>query len=233
MRRLGLVLLVILLVILVPADAKKPRDLRWVDTYALAAPTEAEKDLETLARYLAGKTAEERQIRYSGTARDLYYIERWDEERARAIYRWITDRIVYHDPSAKELSKRPAGHSPSGKRWGYKDVFNAEHILKTRATNCFGYSVLYQALANESGLKSDLMLGYYADGEGHAWNEVRIGIVRMGVDATWGAEPGEYQNWCLVPLGQFRKTHLLEDPDPEPGYVPEWLTVPWTDGYQY
>ncbi|GMU51855.1 MAG: hypothetical protein AMXMBFR33_10010 [Candidatus Xenobia bacterium] len=187
--------------------AEKPRDLSWVDAYALAAPPEAEKSVKSLAKYLAGRTAEERGIKYSGTARDLQRIRRWDEERARAIYRWMTANIAYAGREAEWRAARATRNGRATLVHDNKKLLDPEKILQTRKTICLGYATLYRALAVESGLRCDLVTGNLTGDPDarHAWNEVRVGEARLGIDATWGT--AEYEEWYLVPLSRFRKTH--------------------------
>ncbi|MCS7045368.1 MAG: transglutaminase-like domain-containing protein, partial [Gemmataceae bacterium] len=57
-----------------PAQDAKP--YKAIDQHALKAPPEAEASLDSLAEYLAKPC-------------------KTDRDKARAIYRWITDRIAY------------------------------------------------------------------------------------------------------------------------------------------
>src|SRR5262249_37909649 len=137
--------------------------LKDIDDHALQAPPEAEKLLSALAKYLAKPCKSE-------------------QEKARAIYRWITDRIAYDAEgflSGKHPSSRP-------------DV-----VLKDRKAVCEGYASLYVDLATRMGLTVEKVSGYAKTAartpgatfakERHAWNAVQI-QGRWGlIDATWGA----------------------------------------------
>lgn len=145
------------------ADTSLKGDYSRVDSYALAAGREDERSVNTLASYLS-KGAEN------------------DEEKARAIFRWLTDRIAY---------------DTKGYRRGSYGDLSPEGVLKSRVSVCNGYANLFEALASAMGLKSVVVPGYakgygYRQGStikgaNHAWNVVWVkGRWRL-VDATWGA----------------------------------------------
>jgi transglutaminase-like putative cysteine protease len=138
-----------------------------IDRHALAAPPQAEESIPALAKYLV---------------RDA----KNDTEKARAIYRWITDRIAYDvEPFLAFLAAgKPIGDCSD------------ETVLKTRKSVCDGYSNLFVALAKQAGLEvikiSGNAKGYgYVPGEkistNHAWIAVKIEDHWYLVDATWGA----------------------------------------------
>ena len=102
------------------AAALGTRDYTPVDRHALAAPAAAERSLDSLAAWLGG-----------APARD-------EAERARAIYRWITDRIAYD-----------AGAYFSGR---FRNTQRApEDVLRQRRAVCDGYAGLFEALARRVG----------------------------------------------------------------------------------
>jgi hypothetical protein len=82
-----------LLLLLTTLVWARPRDFSVVDAHALAATAEDESSLKNLATYLRQRRPEtiwNPQVRFE--TRNL----QGDEETAREIYRWITDR-VRHD----------------------------------------------------------------------------------------------------------------------------------------
>ena len=141
---------------------------------ALAAPREAERSLDTLAAWL---TAPARSSR----------------EAARAIFRWITDRVAY------DVRGLPAGRRQ-------RRPPEPEEVLRRRKARCDGFALLFEALAREAGLEAETIVGSskgygYAPGRrsgaiapaafetepDHAWNAVRIEGRWELLDATWGA----------------------------------------------
>jgi len=147
----------------VGADEARRREL--VDKHALAAPPAVETSVEKLAAYLGeGRLTE--------------------EEKARAIFRWITDRVAY------DVEGFLKGNYPDP---------SPENVLRTRLAVCEGYARLFNALAQEVGLESELVAGR-SKGYGfsseeaaqkkqadHAWNAVKLDGKWRLVDSTWGA----------------------------------------------
>jgi hypothetical protein len=166
------------------------------DLHALQTPPEMEQSLEKLAQYLA-KPA------------------RNDWEKARLIYRWITDRINYDVESFFSGKDEDTG---------------ADAVLKRRKSVCDGYASLYEELGKRAGLEivkvSGFAKGYsYVPGEelkepDHAWNAIKLDGKWYLIDSTWGAghvdgkafkkEYTEY--YFLTPPEQFIFTHLPEEP---------------------
>jgi hypothetical protein len=163
-RQLPLVTLLTLTLAAPPAVAQPAaKPFEAIDRHALKAPPEAEKSLEALAAYLV-KPAQD------------------DKEKARAIYRWVTDRIAY-DADAFFAKKYPD--------------YDPEYVLKERKAVCAGYAVLFNELCKEAGIKATIVLGRTKESadadadlpanERHAWNAIRIDDEWHLVDSTWGA----------------------------------------------
>jgi hypothetical protein len=163
-RHIPLITLLALTLGAFPAAAEPTANpFETIDRHALKAPPEAEKSLESLAAYLVRPAQD-------------------DKERARAIYRWITDRIAY-DADAYFAKKYPD--------------YDPEFVLKERKAVCAGYSTLFKALCEQAGVKVTIVLGRTkesADAEAdppaneqHAWNAIRIDDEWHLVDPTWGA----------------------------------------------
>lgn len=161
-----------------------------IDEHALKAPPEVEKDVATLARYLVGPA-------------------RNDEEKIRAIYRWVADRISY-DADAFYARNLP---DPS-----------SAVTLKRRMAVCGGYAVLVDELGKAAGLKTEYVRGF-ASGSGadpseetnHAWNAVKLPGGWRLLDSTWGAGSlgqdhkfhKEFDNYFfLTPADQMLVTHF-------------------------
>ncbi len=169
--------------------------LAAIDAHALAATAQSEGATLTLAQYLSAGTNS-------------------DTEKARAIYRWIADRIAYDAKSF--FNKTHVSADP--------DV-----VFQSRLATCGGYSALFERLAKESGLEAITINGY-AKGVGHitgssmtepnhAWNAVKIDGKWQLLDTAWG---GGYVNdgasvksfsesFFLPSPEQFAFSHLPQD----------------------
>jgi len=165
-------------------------EFQSVDEAALATPRDAERDLDTLARHLQS-------------------LGRNDTCKARAIYRWLADRVVYD--AAGYLSDNIPDQAP-------------EVVILRRTAVCQGFADTFNALAQRAGLTSVVVSGEarYSSSfdsilkfkhrinartqrpltfvgalksifvgrvreSNHAWNAVRIGDQWHLIDCTWGA----------------------------------------------
>jgi hypothetical protein len=135
-----------------------------IDKYALNAPLSAEASIESLAAYLVAPARNER-------------------EKARSIFRWITDNIDYN---------------VEGYFTGSFGNLESEDVLKSRKSVCEGYSDIFMSLAQAAGLEAVRIAGYgkgysYQPGKNisgpsnHAWNAVKINGSWYLMDSTWGA----------------------------------------------
>lgn len=174
-------------------------DYSAIDKHALAAPVEEEKTPARLGAYLASQA-------------------RNDREKARAIFRWITDRISYDAESFFNNSFTQESNFP-------------ETVLKTRKGVCAGYACLFQELARFGGLPQVITINGYAKGvsykpgeelkPNHAWNAIRLdGHWRM-IESTWGAgslsdkafKKGFDDYYFLTAPEDFIFRHFPENPE--------------------
>jgi len=143
-----------------PIDSER---LAMIDAYALAAPSSVENSPHSLAAYLAQPLQD-------------------DAEKARAIFRWVADRISY-DVDAYFSNSLVA--------------LNADQVMQQRRSICDGYATLFERLAREAGLEAVTIKGYAKayghvpgtrfDKPNHTWNAVKIDGQWRLVDTTWGA----------------------------------------------
>jgi len=183
-----------LLLLLTTLVWARPRDFSVVDAHALAATAEDESSLKNLATYLRQRRPEtiwNPQVRFE--TRNL----QGDEETAREIYRWITDR-VRHDERAMAIKMT---------------LRSGEHVLKRRYGVCHDFSSLFRDLARAAGLKAEYVVGTcWVEGrsENHAWNAVCIGGNWRLIDCTWGRRrDGSFEpKWFSITPEQFTETHF-------------------------
>ncbi len=182
-----------------PNDFSAPLNYSYeeIDRHALNVPASAEGNVPSLAAYLI-KPAKN------------------DREKARAIFRWITENIDYN---VDVFFNKGTGAT------------NSEDVLKSRRSICYGYSDLFLSLAGEMGLQAVRISGYgkgygYQPGRNftgpanHAWNAVKINGSWYLMDSTWGAGyvsgEGKYvrrfdDHYFMTPPSQFIYSHFPED----------------------
>ena len=181
-----------------PVSAPIPSPWEKVDTRALSAPASAESSVAALAAYLTEGLPSE-------------------EEKVRALFRWVTAHIQY------DLEGLRAGD--------YGDL-SPEGVLKSRRAVCEGYAGLFEALVEEAGFEVATIKGF-AKGVGfvagdpvpadfnHAWNAVKTEAGWKLLDCTWGAgaldEQGKYVEgfdpfYFFTPPEQFIFSHYPQDP---------------------
>lgn len=152
-----------------------------VDRHAESAAAADEESVENLAAYL-------RQDK--------------PRDRARAAYRWITDRISY---DASQTDADPA------------------RVLHTRRANSDGFARLFQRLAGGQLVVGSVRLGAFTDNGSdprHVWNALKFDSQWHLVDPTWGAgrvkdkvfvkELNEF--YFLANPRQLALTHFPDDP---------------------
>jgi len=140
----------------------KAESYKFIDAHALAAPPEVEQSVATLAEYLGAGAID-------------------DKEKARAIFRWIADRIVYDTESFFA---------------GKASETSVEGVLKERKCTCEGYVSMFIGLSNRVGLKAVRVFGYCKSQYGpgtkvtepkHVWNAVWFEERWWLIDPTLGA----------------------------------------------
>jgi Transglutaminase-like superfamily len=111
------------------------------------------------------------------------------EDKARAIFCWITHTIAYDVENMYNVNFYQ----------NKNDI--VKRVLQTRKGICMSYTELFNEIAERTGLKSYAVHGYTkqnnkVDVVPHAWNAVQIGTEWHLIDATWGA--GYIQNGKFV-----------------------------------
>jgi hypothetical protein len=167
-----------------------------LDAHALGTPAHAEVSLDRLVEHVTRAASS-------------------DRDKARAIFRWLTDRIRF-DVDAL-LTSHPG-------------LLRPDEVLRERRATSFGYAALFEALAQRAGLEALTIVGQVkgvspTDDEhfqriNHAWNAVKIDGRWQLLDATRGAGYVKGQRfhkvfqeqYFLAPPEQFVRTHLPADP---------------------
>ena len=132
----------------------------------------------------------------------LAELDVWDADdytKVKAVYDWLCNNITYDYAHVNNNS--------------YYHMRTAYGGIIDRTCVCQGYAVLLYRLLLELGV-DNRFIGGASEGEGHAWNIVKLGGVYYNLDSTWDAplavEGYEYE-YFLRTDGNF-KDH---DRDPE------------------
>lgn len=185
----------------------------------------------TFIKYTLGE--EIKKITFTGT-----YLYSKEEKEQREV--WL------EEAAASILQGIPEGASDYEKvKYIYETIIrgteyrldsvdnqNICSVLLNKASVCQGYAKTAQYLLEQLGIPCTLVIGTVDNGEGHAWNLVRIDGEWYYMDATWGDayylfEEGGYgqlqgeisginYDYLCVTTAQINRTHTLNPLVPLP-----------------
>ena len=164
------------------------KDFSKVDEYARKTPNSKATSIAKLAEHLTADFADEK-------------------EKVRSIYVWMTDNIRYDYKAIRKENVAVEDRIKKGK---------AEKVLKTKWAVCEGYSNLFKALCDASGVACEIVTGNTKNsqgripGIGHAWNVVRVNGQWYPMDVTWGAGGLSTENKKYVK--NFKEEYFLSGP---------------------
>lgn len=115
--------------------------------------------------------------------------------------------LILHDAINEKLTYAyiPGTNKPEEERWAHtvESVFSPSR----GSAVCEGYAKAFQLLLNAAGIENAYIVGK-ANGEGHAWNQVKLGNEWYNVDITWN-DTGNKGNhkYFNVPDSNFNNAH--------------------------
>lgn len=181
-------------------------DLRWMTCKHTGKPTEGDYILyQTGFEYSAEIYQDGDSYLYYMTVTPIYFMTKEQEEKVtekvskllkslkldgktnyekvKLIYDYIVENVSYD--------------RESDKRDGYIAYSAYAALIEGKAV-CQGYANLLYRLCLESGIDCRIVSGS-CDGEGHAWNIIRIGDYYYHADATWDAVRKKYEYFLKCP----------------------------------
>ncbi len=137
--------------------------------------------------------AVKKQATISKQAWELSKDYSYDFEKARAIYIWIVNNIIYD--------------------YTYR-IYDGETTFKKGTGVCSGFSYLFKLMGEEAGLKINRITGMANNGQKtdhHAWNSIHFGEGTFLLDCTWASCVKEKTDfYYLVTEKELSKTHKAE-----------------------
>lgn len=148
-----------------------------------------------------------------------------DYDKARAIYSWIAFNLKY-DYNAYLNPPKVQGFSYSSEAEKQRKIKQLNDNLiqkafKSQKAVCEGFTALYQHLAEQVGLKCEIVkgdsktrladIGRKNTSSNHAWNMVLIDKKWRLIDVTWGQ--GYYDSSKGRMVNDFNPVYFDTDPD--------------------
>ncbi|MEO6583209.1 MAG: transglutaminase domain-containing protein [Ferruginibacter sp.] len=126
-----------------------------------------------------------------------------DEEKLRALYKWVVFNIAYDTDSMYAINWNKGGEAI------------ITEALRRRKGVCENFAALFTDLARNAGFKSFVVHGYtkfnnYISRSGHSWCAVELNGNWLLCDPTWDTK-GDYQ-YFLVKPDNFIEDHMPFDP---------------------
>ena len=128
-----------------------------------------------------------RRVTFTG---NYIYTERECEEKEKQIRAKVEELLSHIPKEASDYEKVKQVYEAVIQHTEYsinaKDNQNICSVFLENSSVCQGYAKAVQYLLRELSIPATLVVGTVENGEGHAWNLVRIDHDYYHVDATWG-----------------------------------------------
>lgn len=117
-----------------------------------------------------------------------------DYEIVCAVNEYLCDTVVYPDTQPYE----PVTHTAYG-------------ALKNGSAVCEGYACAAKLLLNKFGIMCDIQVGTCTNGEGHAWNLVKLENDWYQMDITWNDGSRNRTDYLLVTDAYMKKSRTWDE----------------------
>ncbi|TBN56918.1 DUF2510 domain-containing protein [Glaciihabitans arcticus] len=108
-----------------------------------------------------------------------------DAKKVTALNNWIVKNAAYDHKALANKDKGFFGAVPVE----YANAWNANGVLVDGVGVCASYAYAFNALANDAGIETVVIVGDVVNGGLHAWNKVKIDGTWTAVDSTWNDSP--------------------------------------------
>ena len=127
-----------------------------------------------------------------------------DREKVKALNDYVVDRTVYNYTAYQRID------DPSSVRQ-FRNSWTPSGVLFDKSAVCGGYAEAFKVLADAAGLESVYVTGT-VNGNGHAWNKVKVDGKWRIVDTTWN-DTGEKSNdkWLLITEEEADKLRVNQE----------------------
>lgn len=160
----------------------------------------------------------------TGLAYKLTHYFTAEEEKFRAIYKWISINIEYDYALFEENRQKRiklANQNKDLSEWNAKFTSRVVNVLnKHHRTVCSGYASLLRELCTLSGLNCVIIDGYGRTSQSnirgagfanHSWNAVQLNNKWYLCDVTWSSGAYDIQQQAYVK--KFEECYFLANPD--------------------
>jgi hypothetical protein len=137
------------------------------------------------------------------------------DEKVRAVFRWITANIEYDTAILKNKNRRAR---------------TFQEVLARKKDICSGYAMLFKAMMDNAGIECAVINGHskgyqyelvdlFDEKNAHAWNAVKLNDHWYLIDATWGSgyiEDGRFVRsfndyYFFTPAEELIQTHYPDE----------------------